>query len=215
MPEHPLHGLHVRAQFATLSAPLVTAAQDYGFTISTSSDEVIDLADEAASAAWRAARTAWHAIAPLVGLRIAMSSTFDVSPTRSEARAAAFPRTLRVAETNYSICFAEGDNWSLERGFYVEGKTVGHLDWFALAAGGLRLNTPDPNRDRHPHGGRQAEHVGVASQGRWLLGLSRPGRQASHPPFGVSDAERKRHWLSNPHPDSPTPRPGVSAEIST
>ncbi len=107
---------------------------------------MIDLADEGASAAWRSARSAWHAIAPIVSIRIAMSSTFDVSPTRAEARAAAFPRTLRDSETNYSICFAESDNWSLERGYYVEGKTVGHLDWFVLAAGGLRLNTPDEVR---------------------------------------------------------------------
>ncbi|MBF4463454.1 MULTISPECIES: hypothetical protein [unclassified Rathayibacter] len=136
----------LRPRFDEHAAHLVEAATVYGFTYDTTSDEVIDLADERASAAWRAVPKAWGALAPIVSLRIAMSTLFDVSPNKAEVRAASFPRTPRSEPTNYSVCFAAGDNWSLDRGYYVEGKTVGHLDWLALAGGGLRLNSPDEVR---------------------------------------------------------------------
>lgn len=132
----------LRPAFDTHAGPLVDAATVYGFTYATTSDQVINLADEAASAAWRAVPKAWNAIAPIVSLRLSMSSLFDVSPRRAEARAAAYPDVLRDDHLNHSVCFAAGENWSLGRGYYVEGKTMGHLDWLALAAGGLRLNSP-------------------------------------------------------------------------
>lgn len=128
--------------FDELAAPLVTAARDFGFTYATTSDHVIDMADEKASAAWRAVPRAWRAIAPIVSLRIAMSTAFGVSPTMDERRAHAFPKLPGATSPNYSVCFAAGDNWSFDDGYYIEGKTVGHLDWLALAAGGLRLNSP-------------------------------------------------------------------------
>ncbi|WP_067194935.1 hypothetical protein [Microbacterium sp. XT11] len=132
----------LQPRFAELAAPLVTAAQEYGFTSATTSDQVIELADEKASAAWRAARRAWSAISPIVALRIEISKVFTVSPTREEMEHHVFPRRLGSMPVNYSAAFAEGENWSLEGGYYLEGKTIGHLDWLALAAGGLRLNTP-------------------------------------------------------------------------
>ncbi|WP_315551972.1 hypothetical protein [Microbacterium aurum] len=136
----------LRPTFDAHAEPLMHAATVYGFTYSTTSDQVINLADEAASAAWRAVPKAWAALAPVVSLRIAMSALFDVSPRRAEARSSAFPQILRDEHVNYSVCFAANDNWSLDRGYYVEGKAVGHLDWLALAAGGLRLNSPDEVR---------------------------------------------------------------------
>jgi hypothetical protein len=136
----------LRPMFDEHAAALVTAATEYGFTYATTSDDVINMADESASAAWRAVPKAWSAIAPAVSLRIMMSTLFDVSPTRHEVRAAAFPDYPRDEQTNYSVCFAASDNWSLARGYYVEGKTVGHLDWLALAAGGLHLNSPEEVR---------------------------------------------------------------------
>jgi hypothetical protein len=42
---------------------------------------------------------------------------------------------------NFSVCFAAGDNWSLTDG-YVTSPYATHLDWLAIAARGLRLNTP-------------------------------------------------------------------------
>lgn len=132
----------LQERFAELAAPLVLAAQEYGFTSSTTSDQVIELADEAASAAWRGARKAWSSIAPVVGLRIDVSKVFEVSPSRAEMTWNTFPRNLGDTPVNYSVAFAAGDNWSLDGGYYLEGRTVGHLDWLALAAGGLRLNTP-------------------------------------------------------------------------
>lgn len=137
----------MQPRFEEAAAPLVVAAQQYGFTSATTSDQVIELADEDASAAWRGARRAWSAIAPLVTFRIEVSRVFEVSPTREETQRAIFPRVLGGMPLNYSSAFAAGDNWSLENGYY-EGKTIGHLDWLALAAGGLQLNTPQQTADK-------------------------------------------------------------------
>jgi hypothetical protein len=71
-----------------------------------------------------------------------MTAVFAVSPSTGETRAAALPGVPRAEQTNYSVCFAAADNWSLDRGYCVEGKTAGHLDWLALARDGLRLNSP-------------------------------------------------------------------------
>lgn len=125
----------LRPQFAELVAPLELAAQTFGFTYRTTSDDVINMADETASAAWRAVPAAWTAIAPIVSLRIKMAQLFESLPTTSEAR-------VLGALPNTSVCFAAGDNWSSTRGYYLDAKTVGHLDWLDLAAGGLRLNSP-------------------------------------------------------------------------
>lgn len=135
MPE--LEGIidQLRPQFAELVAPLELAAREFGFTYGTTSDDVINMADEAASDAWRAVPAAWTAIAPIVSLRIKMAQLFESLPTTSEAR-------VLGALPNTSVCFAAGDNWSSTKGYYLDAKTVGHLDWLDLAAGGLRLNSP-------------------------------------------------------------------------
>lgn len=120
--------VELQPRFDELAAPLMTATRDYGFTYRTSSDEVIDLADENASAAWRGARSAWSGIAPLVRFRQAMSTTFRLAPVPSGG--------------DFSVLFAAGENWSATGRYYLEGKTQNHLDWFTLASGGIRLNTP-------------------------------------------------------------------------
>lgn len=125
----------LQPQFAAFVAPLELAAQEFGFTYRTTSDDVINTADEKASAARRAVPAAWSAIAPIVSLRIKMAQLFESLPTTSEAR-------VLGAVPNTSVCFAASDNWSSAKGYYLEAKTVGHLDWLELAAGGLRLNSP-------------------------------------------------------------------------
>lgn len=56
--------MQLRPRFDELAAPLITAAQHYGFTCAATSDDVIEMAGEGASAAWRATPRAWSAIAP-------------------------------------------------------------------------------------------------------------------------------------------------------
>ena len=129
----------LRPLFEERSEPIVVAAQRYGFTLATTSDEVINRADEGASAAWRDLRRAWAAIDPIVKLRLRMSEVFGVSPTR-----ATMPDRVRAFTThsvNYSVCFAAGDNWSMDDGFVTNEQRT-QLDWLALAVGGLRLNSP-------------------------------------------------------------------------
>lgn len=132
----------LQARFEELIAPLVTAAREYGFTTDTTSDDVIDMSDEDASAAWRAVPRAWSALAPLVNFRISMSTVFDLAPTMEQTRLHYLPRHPGKTAPNLSVLFAAGDNWSLGDGYYIEGKTVGQLDWLLLARDGLRLNTP-------------------------------------------------------------------------
>ncbi|MBY6061610.1 hypothetical protein [Microbacterium esteraromaticum] len=132
----------LQPDFDRLSRPLVIAAQEYGFTSATTSDDVIERADENASTAWRDARKAWEAIKTIVTLRIRISTLFDLSPTRHEAHSALSTQILATDQWNHSISFAAGNNWSMGAGFLIQGSTFAHIDWLALAAGGLRLNTP-------------------------------------------------------------------------
>lgn len=132
----------LQPRFEELTAPQVVAARQFGFTTETTSDDVIDMGDEAASAAWRAVPRAWSALAPLVNFRISMAKVFDLAPTMEQTRLHYLPRTPGKTEPNLSVLFASDENWSLGDGYYIEGKTVGHLDWLLLARDGLRLNTP-------------------------------------------------------------------------
>lgn len=134
--------------FETAAAPLVVAAKDYGFTATTDPGEVIDLADENASAAYRAMRSAWAGVQPIASFRILMSKTFDLSPTPAEVIEKVYGGGPVASDPpiNWSVLFAAGDNWSLEDRYLVEAKRGNHLDWLALATGGLRLNTPDEAR---------------------------------------------------------------------
>lgn len=149
LPELEFIIVEQQPRFEELAAPLVAAAQRFGFTGSTSSDHVIDLADEDASAAWRATKPAMAAIEPIARFRVKISTMFDLSPTAAESVSNAFDRTQIARAENdgidYSICFAAEHNWSTDGAYYLEGrgKARGQLDWIALAAGGLRLNTPD------------------------------------------------------------------------
>lgn len=132
----------LQPRFEELTEPLVVAAREYGFTTETTSDDVIDMGDEGASAAWRSVPRAWSALAPLVNFRISMSTVFDLAPTMEQTRLHYLPRTPGKTAPNLSVLFAGAENWSLGDGYYIEGKTVGHLDWLLLARDGLRLNTP-------------------------------------------------------------------------
>lgn len=125
----------LRPQFAELVAPLERAAQEFDFTYRTTSDDVIRRDDPRAVDAWRVLPDAWASIAPIVSLRVKMAQLFESLPTTNEAR-------VLGALPNTSVCFAAGDNWSSTKGYYLDAKTVGHLDWLDLAVGGLRLNSP-------------------------------------------------------------------------
>lgn len=121
--------------FAKAATPLVVGAQKFGFTLRTTSDQVIDLADDEAPAAWRNARDAWQAMRPFVELRKAVSVAFALTPVREVG--------CDLPGDNWSVCFAAGDNWGLTLHAYkAMGRWDSGLDWLALAKDGLRLNTP-------------------------------------------------------------------------
>jgi hypothetical protein len=126
----------LRPRFKEMSGPLVAAVTEYGFTLSTSSDDIINMEDDAATAAWRDARRAWDAIAPIVALRKQMTEVFNLRPNTDD-----LPGTRHMTMTpNLSVLFAASDNWSLDSGFLANSSNS--LDWFELARGGLRLNSP-------------------------------------------------------------------------
>ncbi len=135
----------LQPQFDSLSAPLVDAVQRFGFTYATSSDDVINLDAAAAVDAWRAVRKSWFALSPIVSLRIQMSTLFDVAPTERDLRAAQpmFRGRRGPAFVDTSVMFAAGDQWTTNGDSYIEPDRPKNLDWLSLAAGGLRLNTPN------------------------------------------------------------------------
>lgn len=109
---------------------------------------MIDLADETASEAFRATRPAMHALSPIARFRISLSRTFELSPTINDMRRRGHfqDAAMQVEHINNSVLFAAADNWSLGAGYYVQRNVdrnePGEIDWLALAADGLRLNTP-------------------------------------------------------------------------
>ena len=131
----------LQPEFKRHTDRLTLAVKKYGFTSITTSDEVILLADEKASAAWRASREAITALAPVATFRILMNKTYDLVP---ELRDASEIYDVRNGSrpVNQSINFGAADNWSAtDAGCMLEG-APGGIDWMALAAGGLALNTP-------------------------------------------------------------------------
>lgn len=136
----------LQPSFEELTGPLVTAARDFGFTWQTKSDDVILLADENASQAWRDVRAAIPKLGPIVNFRKTISQVFDVSPTEAETQQRTVWERRPDVPVNWSVCFAADDNWSLDEDYVIEGTKRSHIDWLALAAGGLRLNTPDEVR---------------------------------------------------------------------
>ncbi|MEV8272684.1 hypothetical protein [Microbacterium sp. NPDC077184] len=129
----------LRPVFDEAARPFVAAAREYGFTHATTSDEVIERADEGAAAAWRNLRHAEAALLPVVSFRRSISEVFDIAPTRDTL--ASSLQAFGQFSVNYSVCFAEGENWSLDDGYVLDQHRT-HIDWLALAAGGLRLNSP-------------------------------------------------------------------------
>ncbi|MCB2177563.1 MAG: hypothetical protein KQH57_17275 [Actinomycetales bacterium] len=125
-----------REEFDKPAAALVTAAREYGFTMRTTSDDVIDFADEAASAAWRATRPAWAKLDRYHTALRRLLRAFEVETA-----------TASPEPPDLSVYFAAAGNWSDDGAHYLEHRTDAGVDWFALAAGGLRLNTPSEVAD--------------------------------------------------------------------
>lgn len=131
----------LRPRFDEVAAPIVAGARDFGFTYATTSDELVRRGTHEATDMWRQVGEAWKPLYVIARFRTKISELLEVSPS---------PRELRVLSgavddgiTNWSVCFAAGDNWSLRTGYHVEDKPVlSGLDWLAMARDGLRLNTP-------------------------------------------------------------------------
>lgn len=132
----------LQPEFDRIVEPIVRGAQTYGFTMSMTSDDVIDMADEAASATWRESKEAWSAVRPIAKFRQIMSKVFAVSPTLDELERQALLGGRIGSAVDMTVAFAAGDNWHTDGAYYVDRRIGGAIDWFAIAAGGLHLNTP-------------------------------------------------------------------------
>jgi hypothetical protein len=136
----------LRTRFQKRAKPIEIAAQEFGFTFATSSDDVIML-DNKAISAWKAIPGAWNAIQPLVDLRIEMSSVFEASPNERQMRdlrwSSGRHERRPPADVNYSVAFAGGDNWGTGSDYYLDDDAAGQLNWLELARGGLRINSPE------------------------------------------------------------------------
>lgn len=122
-----------REAFDEPAAALMTASREYGFSLLTSSDQVIDLADNEAAAAWRATRPAWSRLDRYHSAMRRLLRAFEIETTGALGEA---------GPPDLSVYFAAGHNWSRDGAYYLERRTDSGVDWFALAAGGLRLNAP-------------------------------------------------------------------------
>lgn len=135
-----VEGLQTR--FREDAEGLIVAAQVHGITVDTSPAQVVEREDQAFTAAYNAMKRSWLAIQPVVEFRILMSKVFEVSPTLDELRALSpLPGVIDHDTMNWSVAFTDGQ-WSPGTGLLVDNKHRSHLDWLALARGGLRLNTP-------------------------------------------------------------------------
>jgi hypothetical protein len=121
--------------FDQVVEPIVTAVRQYGFTGTTTAEEVLLRRRSEDAEAFMAAKDAMTGLQPLVAFRQAVSSTFEVEPWGR-----------RGAPVDYSVAFAAGDNWSLNGEFNRALKHPGLVNFIALASGGLRLNTPSEVR---------------------------------------------------------------------
>ncbi|MDU0325295.1 hypothetical protein RWH43_00865 [Microbacterium sp. KSW2-21] len=129
----------LRPQFDEFAKPLTVAAQKHGFTLATTSDDVINRSAEAIEA-WRALRHAGAAMEPIAEFWRLTADVFGLAPSRrlNTSRQNAIEHQYAA---NISVCFAAGENWSLD-GEYVTHEYRTHVDWLAVAREGLRLNTP-------------------------------------------------------------------------
>lgn len=132
----------LRPKFDEAVAPLVRAAQDFQFSMDTTSDDVIERADEGAAQAWRDAREGWAAVKPLAQFRTTMAKAFKLSPTTDDADADLGSDPTSERRLSYSVLFAAGDNWAYDGTYQVGRKPGSAIDWLALAVGGVRMNTP-------------------------------------------------------------------------
>ncbi|WP_158375551.1 hypothetical protein [Cellulosimicrobium cellulans] len=126
----------VRGDFDMAADVMVTAVQEFGFTYNTTANDVIDMDNPDAVRALRETRPAWRALVRIErGLRDLLAALDIATPLDPRNRAIGDPPDL-------SAYFAAGEIWSDNGGYHIEQRTQGGIDWFALAAGGLRLNTP-------------------------------------------------------------------------
>lgn len=145
----------MRPRLDALATPFVAVVQKYGFNSRTESDNVIDSASDFKTVeAWRSTAPFFATMQPLLAVRTSMSRTFNASPTRFEQNMAG-----TADPVDYSVAFAAGDNWDEDGTFYINGILGGHLDWFRLALGGIRLNSPAEVRQKQA--ARMREEVGV------------------------------------------------------
>ncbi|MBP2419668.1 hypothetical protein [Microbacterium imperiale] len=149
----------LRPRFDELAKPLLVAAQEHGFTSATTSDDVITQSP-AAIEAWRALRHAEAALEPIADVWRSMTTIFAVEPTRSTLPTAHQHNSQH--SVNFSVCFAAGENWSLDEGF-VTSQYRSHLDWLAIAARGLRLNSPTEVGEKIATRDRQQRAAAVAA----------------------------------------------------
>ena len=123
-----------RAAFDRAAVVLMAASQRFGFTMRTSSDLVVDMDDADALPAWRATRPAWRKLNGYHdGIR-SLLAAFRIEPANA--------RRYTTAARDLSVYFAAGDNWGDEGNYYLDQRTDAGMDWFAIAAAGLRLNAP-------------------------------------------------------------------------
>jgi hypothetical protein len=88
--------------------------------------------------------SAGAALEPIAGLWRLISEVFDVAPTRATLGLQEHNSSFSV---NFSVCFAAGENWSLADE-YTTSRYGNRVDWLAIAATGMRLNTPSEVADK-------------------------------------------------------------------
>lgn len=144
----------LRPAFDAPASALMVAAQRYGYSWATTSNEVIDRADEAAAQAWRDTRDALAAIQRPAALRIQITRMFGLEPSvegmrQYHLRAGRLDEFVSDEFLDFSVLFAAAKNWSWDRSSYLEKARGGSsLDWLTIAKGGLRLNGVEDVREK-------------------------------------------------------------------
>ncbi len=139
LPQLELLVEELRPRFDELATQIGVAVRTYGFTAQTTAEQVIQQqqTDLDAIIAWRNAQTADTALTRIARLMIRMVEVFGLRPNVKD-----YPRRPGPdPAVNYSVLFAAGSNWGMQDEYIVEG-TSSTIDWYALAAEGLRLNSP-------------------------------------------------------------------------
>lgn len=172
----------LRPQFDELAKPLTVAAQQHGFTLTTTSDDVISRSSEAIEA-WRALRHAGAAMEPIADFWRVTADVFGLAPSRrlNSSRQNAIEHQYAA---NLSVCFAVGENWSLADQFVTHEYRT-HVDWLAVAKDGLRLNTPSEvaakvgqRQKRELHAGLRSAAAATAEETETQRETLRRGREA-------------------------------------